>query len=173
MDVPVPIVKKLRRVLRDFPDLNVLLGGQEETDDMVLAEHLADALADFIAAPPFMEAFQPNFWSFFDHNTGEPLENPKMTAILHQIVRRAAITVLQSVGTQMQRNELQYQSGNSTVAINDKWKGFQTTIGQYQSEYEDRRNGIKYQMNLEQVYTAIHSNISNVLRGSIPFLSAF
>jgi len=170
MRVPLVIVNRLRRNLRDFPELNNLLNNQYESSDESLAENLADALSDWNAASPYMPEHQVNFVSFFIPATGAPTTDGRLRGILYLVIRKAAIITLQSVGVHQQRNELQYNTGNSSVAVNDKWKNFQTTIQQYMQDYETKRDQIKGQINMEDAPAVIHTDMWYGVRGDQAFI---
>ena len=125
----------LRRYLRDFPELNRLIDGQE-TSDRMLAWSVIDALDDFNNTPPFIGNFTVgNF--------------PYRSLLL----RGSVITVLESVGLLQTRNQLQYSDGGITVSSSDKAPLIMQWINMLKSSYEQKKVQFKMSKNIEYALT--------------------
>jgi hypothetical protein len=141
------IVAMIRLYLRDFPELNRLLSG-EETSDRMIAWAVIDALDDFNSSPPFIGAYG--------------LTNFPSTSLLRE---GAVIRILQSVGLLQTRNQINYSDGGISFSVSDKAPLLMSWIQMFQGSYEQRKLRIKSSINVEQAmegagafseYWAIH-----------------
>jgi len=124
-------VSTLRQYLRDFPELNRLIDGQE-TSDRMLAWAVIDALDDFNNSPPHIGVFTvSNF--------------PYRSLLL----RGSVIAVLESVGLLQMRNQMQYSDGGITVSVSDKAPMIMQWISMLQSTYETKKMNYKMSMNIQ------------------------
>ncbi len=112
--VPVSLVRKLRRFLQDYKEANELIQG-EESPDTFLAEMLVDAVNRY----NLIEPSGPGL----DIAIGN-LDAP--SALL--VIDEGAARTLTSVSIRMQRNMLDVTDGNTRKMINDKWQFYNTTI---------------------------------------------
>ena len=135
------IVSVVRLYLRDFPELNRLIQG-EETSDRMIAWSVVDALDDFNSTPPFVGSYgQTNFPS------------------LSLLREGAVIRVLESVGLLQLRNQMNYSDGEITVQISDKSQFLMGWINMLRGSYEQKKVRIKSSINVEQAFegSGIHS----------------
>lgn len=124
-------VSYLRAYLRDFPELNRLIDGQE-TSDRMLAWAVIDALDDFNNTPPHIGVFTvSNF--------------PYKSLLL----RGSVISVLESVGMLQMRNQMQYSDGGITVSVSDKAPMIMQWISMLQSTYESKKLNYKMSRNIQ------------------------
>jgi hypothetical protein len=112
--VPISLVRKLRRFLQDYKEANELIQG-EESPDTFLAEMLVDAVNKYNLIEPSGPGLDIAIGS---------LDAP--TALL--VIDEAAARTLTSVSIRMQRNMLDVTDGNTRKMINDKWQFYNTTI---------------------------------------------
>jgi len=112
--VPVSLVRKLRRFLQDYKEANELIQS-EESPDTFLAEMLVDAVNRYNIIEPSGPGLDISINS---------LDGP--TALL--VIDEAAARTLTSVSIRMQRNMLDVTDGNTRKMINDKWQFYNTTI---------------------------------------------
>jgi hypothetical protein len=112
--VPVSLVRKLRRFLQDYKEANELIQG-EESPDTFLAEMLVDAVNRYNVIQPNGPGLDIAIGSL------DPQE-----ALL--VIDEAAARTLTSVSIRMQRNMLDVTDGNTRKMINDKWQFYNTTI---------------------------------------------
>lgn len=112
--VPISLVRKLRRFLQDYAEANELIDG-EESPDTFLAEMLVDAVNKYNVIEPA--------------GPGLDIDIQSIPAVVVQlIVDEAAARVLTSVSIRMQRNMLDVVDGNVRKMINDKWQFYRETI---------------------------------------------
>ena len=128
-------VSHLRQYLRDFPELNRLIDGQE-TSDRMLAWAVIDALDDFNNTPPFIG----------NHTVGS---FPYKSLLL----RGAVIAVLESVTMLQMRNQMQYSDGGITVSVSDKGPLLMQWISMLQGSYERKKVQYKMSRNIESAMT--------------------
>lgn len=129
----------VRMYLRDSPELNRLIQGEEHSDRLI-AWAIIDALEDFNVTPPF---------------TAYQLTNFPSKSLLRQ---GAVINLLESVGLLMTRNHLNFSDGGIQVGVSDKTPLIQSWIQLFTNKYEDRKNKIKIALNIENGWGGgIHS----------------
>ena len=128
-------VTHLRRYLRDFPELNRLIDGQE-TSDRMLAWSVIDALDDFNNTPPFIGNFSVGSFPYKS-----------------LLLRGSVITVLESVGLLQMRNQLQYSDGGISVSSSDKAPMIMQWIQMLKNSYEQKKAQYKLSMNIEYALT--------------------
>ena len=113
--VPVPLVRKLRRFLQDYSEFNELISG-EESPDTFLAEMLVDAMNAYNAITPLGPGLDiPNL---------NGMDGPTTKIIIDEATART----LTSVSIRMQRNMIDVADGNTRKMINDKWQFYNQTI---------------------------------------------
>ena len=127
--------------LRDFPELNRLISG-EETSDRMIAWAVIDTLDDFNTTPPFIGSYG--------------LENFPSLSLLRE---GAVIKVLESVGLLQLRNQMNYSDGGITVNVSDKSQFLMGWINMFRNSYEQRKVRIKSSINVEMAFEGdgIHS----------------
>lgn len=111
-EVPRPLVRELRAKLRDYPELNYLYSG-EESSDMQLARILFEAMEKIVALPPVFG----DTWTF---RSGFPRQ-----LVTHLLDLAAGLT-LREVSLWMRRNDFQWQAGNTTVRLYDRWRAYES-----------------------------------------------
>ena len=113
--VPRPLVLELRAKLRDYPEINYLYEGKE-SEDQQLARVLWEAMEKVNVTPPlFSEEWR------FDGSFPRP--------IVRLVIDLAVALTLQEVILWMMRNDFQYQAGNTTIRLFDRWRAYQTMQG--------------------------------------------
>ena len=125
------VVAMIRLYLRDFPELNRLISG-EETSDRMIAWSVVDALDDFNSTPPFIGSYG--------------LTNFPSTSLLRE---GAVIRVLESVGLLQLRNQMNYSDGGITVSVSDKSSFLMNWIQMLRASYEQKKTRIKSSLNIE------------------------
>lgn len=131
--VPKALVRELRAKLRDYPEWNYL-EKNEESKDQQLARILWEALELFNLLPPILDQ-----WDFRNI--------PKGTTRL--IVNMAVVLVLKEVSIWMVRNEFQYQSGNTSVKLYDRWRAYQALIPGLDQDGRDLAQQLKVKLNID------------------------
>ncbi|MEC8306290.1 MAG: hypothetical protein VXZ72_00320 [Chlamydiota bacterium] len=128
-------VGEVRMYLRDYPELNRLIEG-EETSDRMIAWAVIDALDDINNRPPAIGSFTVgNF--------------PYRSLLL----RGTVITVLQSVGILQTRNQLQYSDGGISVGASDKAPMLMQWIQMLSASYEQKLDKWKISRNITEAFS--------------------
>lgn len=112
--VPKPLVRELRAKLRDYPEINYLYTGKE-SEDHQLARILFEALEKLSYLPPVLS----ESWSF---------EGTFPKALITYLLDLGVAITLREVCIWMIRNDFQYQAGNTSVRLYDRWRAYQTVI---------------------------------------------
>lgn len=101
MQAFIPVV---RAYMRDLPELNRLIAGQE-TGDRFIGWAVLDAMSRFNGTPHFTNYAFEDLLSFNQH---------------FLLLRMTVETVLESVGLLQTRNHINYSNGGINVGVNDK-----------------------------------------------------
>ena len=121
----------VRAFMRDYPELNRLIKGEEHSDRLI-AWAVIDALDDFNTTPP-MTAYQL-------HNFPSK----------HLLLRGTVISLLESVGLLMTRNHLTFSDGGiQTGGLSDKTPLIQSWIQLFTNKYEQKKDRLKVALNIE------------------------
>lgn len=132
-------VNTVRLFMRDHPELNRLIAGEEHSNRQIVWAIL-DTLDDFNTTPPFTR---------FDLSTF-----PSRSLLL----RGVACALLESVGILQTRNHLSFSDGGITVGINDKTQFIQAWLQVFRNAYEDKKTKLKVSYNIESAWGGgIHS----------------
>lgn len=128
-------VSDVRLFMRDHPQLNRLIAGEESSDRMI-AWAVLDALSDFNGTPP---------------QTGFTLDELLMQN-QHALLRRmTVIALVESIGLLQTRNHLNYSTGGTNVGVNDKTPLLMNWL-QYFRNYTDQMKGrVKVAMNIMSI----------------------
>lgn len=124
-------VSYIRAYLRDFPELNRLIKG-EETSDRMIAWAIIDTLDDFNSTPPFIGTFG--------------LSNFPSSSLLRM---GAASLIMESVAALQTRNQLQYSDGGISVNVSDKGPALLQFSSMLSQRYITQKNRIKGSLNVE------------------------
>lgn len=135
--VPTALVRELRQKLRDFPERNYL-HEDEESDDQQLARALHEALESYNLIPPILDD-EVNFTTI-------------PTRAVRLIVDLAVPIIISEVMIWMARNEFQYQAGNTSVRLYDKWRAYQTISAQLEAKAERMIARWKYKLNIDNAW---------------------
>lgn len=144
------LVQAVRLYMRDFPELNRLINGEESSNRQIVWA-IMDTLDDFNTTPPF---------------TGFGVGTFPSKSLL---VRGVAITLLESVGLLQTRNHLSFSDGGIQVGINDKTPYIQSWLQLLKNSYEEKKQRLKVSYNIESAWGGgIHSEylFANTFYGS-------
>ncbi len=120
----------VRMFMRDYPELNRLIKGEEHSDRMIVWA-IIDALEDFNTTPPM---------------TGYQLTNFPSKSLL---LRGTVINLLESIGLLMTRNHLTFSDGGIQVGVSDKTPLIQSWLQLFTNKYEEKKNRLKIALNIE------------------------
>jgi hypothetical protein len=140
-------IQTVRLFMRDHPQLNRLIKGEESSDRMI-AWGILDFLSDFAGTPPLLGYFT--------------LEDLLARNLQSFAVRGTAVALLQSVGILQTRNQLTFSDGGISVGVNDKTPLLMGWIRDFQNKYEQQKLQIKVTMNINQLlntFTGQHSEL--------------
>jgi hypothetical protein len=140
------MVAYVRLYMRDFPELNRLTQGYENSPRMV-AWAIVDALDDWNTTPPFLGATS--------------IANFPSKSLL---CRGAVIALLESVGLLQMRNQLSFSDGGISVSVNDKAPMIMQWLSMMKASYEDKKVRMKSSMNVEMAMSGSghHSEYSAI-----------
>ena len=141
-------VQVVRLYLRDFPELNRLVAG-EESSDRQIAWAVLDALSDFNGTPPFLGQMGL-----------EELLGQQQHSLL---LRMTAIALIESVGLLQTRNHLNYSNGGITVGVNDKTALLMNWLQYFKATTEQMKVRVKVAMNIANIMNSQASGVHSEL----------
>jgi len=133
-DVFNSFVQTVRLYMRDYPELNRLVKGEEHSSRMI-AWAIMDMLSDFAGTPPNLGYFtlemmlQRHYQSF--------------------CLRGTVISLLQSAAILQMRNQLNFSDGGISVGVSDKAPQYLQFMSQLQQKYEQEKVQRKVALNIE------------------------
>lgn len=122
-------IQRVRAFMRDYPELNRLIKGQEHSDRLI-AWAVVDAIDNFNTTPPLTSYGLTNFPSAYLLRMG------------------TVIILLESVGLLTTRNHLPFSDGGIQVA-SDKTQLLQSWIQLFTNKYEQKTKDLKIALNIE------------------------
>lgn len=141
--LPIPVqqfISTVRLYLRDYPELNRLIHGQENSNRMI-AWAILDAIDDWNSTPPLIPAV-------------DLMNFPSKSLLL----RGTVVNLLQSVGLLQTRNHLTFSDGGIQVGVSDKTPLLQSWIQLLGNQYEEKKQRLKVAINIELGWGAgVHS----------------
>lgn len=159
LKIPGPLLEALRDRIRDYAETNELIGFQQESSDRQLAGALVSALREWNSIPFYSAGLEVRFANFVDAD-GDLIHSGQAAGVMTMILERAAARVLESVSTQMMRNDLEYAAGSVTVRDQDKWRHFfQTIIPQLNARFEEGRIQIRGQQNMQGAWGGTYTEM--------------
>lgn len=138
-------IQTVRFFMRDHPQLNRLVKGQEHSNRMI-AWGIMDFLSDFAGTPPNLgyytleQMFDMHYQSF--------------------ALRGTAVALLQSLGILQTRNQLQFSDGGISVGVSDKAPMWMQWIRDFQTKYEQEKVQRKVALNIQSImgaFSGVHS----------------
>lgn len=128
------VVVMVRSFLRDFPELNRLIAG-EETSDRMIAWAVADVLADYNGTPPFIGSVGiTNF--------------PNRSMLKDGVISY----VLESVAILQTRNQIDYSDGGISVQVSNKGPMLLQAAQMFRARYEQQKMRTKASLNVEMAF---------------------
>ncbi len=142
------MIAYVRLYMRDFPELNRLCQGYENSPRMI-AWAIVDALDDWNTTPPFIGS------ASIDSFPSRSL-----------LCRGTVIALLESVAMLQMRNQISFSDGGITVSVNDKAPMIMQWLSMMKSNYEDKKVKMKSSMNVEMAMDGFgHSSEYFVVNG--------
>lgn len=137
-------VQTVRLYMRDFPELNRLVSG-EETSDRQIAWSVLDALSDFNGTPPLLGTY-----------IVEDLLQQNQQALL---LRMTVISVIESVGLLQTRNHINYSNGGINVGVNDKTPMLMNWLQYFKATTEQMKQRVKVAFNINGILGPSNSGV--------------
>jgi len=133
------LVQQVRTYIRDYPDLNRLIKGEESSNRQIVWAIL-DTLDDFNTSPPFTNYGLDSF--------------PSRSVLIRGIV----CSLLESIGLLQTRNHLTFSDGGLQVGVSDKTPFIQSWLQLLRNAYEQKKMRIKIAVNIENAWDGgVHS----------------
>jgi len=140
-------VQDVRLYMRDLPELNRIVRG-EESSDRQIAWSILDALSDFNGTP---------------HFTSMSLEEMLMRN-QHALLRRmTVISLIESVALLQIRNHINYSTGGINVGVNDKAPLLLSWLQYYKSYTDQLKQRVKVALNIEGILGPSNSGVHSEL----------
>ena len=140
----VPIV---RQYLRDFPELNRLVRG-EETGDRFIAWAILDAISRFNGTPHFTQLTLDDLLARQQH---------------WLLLRMTVETIIESVGLLQTRNHINYSNGGINVGVNDKTPMLMNWLQLFSARTDQMITRVKVALNIEPLLggsnVGVHSEL--------------
>lgn len=129
-------VSTIRLFMRDFPELNRLVEGEESSDRMI-AWALIDAIEEFNGTPPLI---------------GNYTFNDLITNGQASLLRKGTVyNLLMSVGLLQTRNQLSFSDGGLNVQVSDKTPLLQSWMQMLRRQWEQGMQRVKMAWNIENL----------------------
>jgi len=129
-------VGMVRSFIRDFPELNRLVSGEESSARMI-GWAVVDAIEEFNGTPPMIGTY--TFSDLMSLNQGSLLR------------KGAVVNLLTSVGILQTRNHLPFSDGGLNVSVSDKTPLLQSWIQLLGQQWQVGVNRVKAELNIEQL----------------------
>lgn len=136
-------VQMVRGFIRDFPELNRIVAGEESTDRQI-AWSVLDALSDFNGTP---------------HFTQLSLEDLLMMNQHYLILRMTVISLIEQVGLLQTRNHINYSTGGINVGVNDKTPLLMQWLQYFKSFTDQRKQHVKVAININGILGPSNSGV--------------
>lgn len=136
-------VQTVRLYIRDHPELNRLIAGEESSDRQILWAIL-DAIEDFNGTP------------HITHYTLEDLLARRQRSLL---LRMTVVALVESVGLLQTRNHINYVTGGTQVGINDKTPMLMAWLQYFKATTEQMKQRVKVSINISD---AMGTSVSGV-----------
>lgn len=140
-------VQMVRAYLRDMPELNRIVSG-EESSDRQIAWAVLDALSDFNGTP---------------HLTTYALED-LLTYNQHALLRRmTTISLIESIGLLQTRNHINYSDGGLNVGVNDKTPLLMNWLQYFKAATDQMKQRVKVALNIQGILGPSNSGVHSEL----------
>lgn len=140
-------VQMVRGYIRDFPELNRLVAG-EESSDRQIAWAVLDALADFNGTP---------------HLTSYSLEDLLQRHQHALLLRMTVISLIESIGLLQTRNHLNYSTGGTNVGVHDKTPLLMNWLQYFKAATDQMKQRVKVALNIEGILGPSNSGVHSEL----------
>lgn len=137
-------IHMMRLWLRDYPQLNRLIRGVENSNRQI-AWAVLDFLSDFNGTPPPIGQY--------------PLEQLLDLGYQSLARRGTAIALIESVGMLQTRNQLNFSDGGINVGVSDKTPQLMSWLQRFDNKYEQDKMKVKIALNIQGIMgeSGVHS----------------
>lgn len=136
-------VASVRFYIRDMPELNRLVAG-EESSDRQIAWSVIDAVSDFNGTP---------------HLTNYSLDELLSRNLHYLLLRMTVCSLIEQVGLLQTRNHVNYSTGGITVGVNDKTPLLMNWLQYFKSFTDQRKQHVKVALNIEGILGPSNSGV--------------
>jgi hypothetical protein len=140
-------VAMVRLYIRDNPELNRLVRG-EESNDRQIAWAVFDALSNFNGTPPL---------------TNFIIDELLMRNQASLLLRMTVVALLESVALLQIRNHINYSNGGINVGVNDKAPMILQWLQYYKAYTEQMKLRVKVALNIETILGPSNSGVHSEL----------
>ena len=141
-------VASVRFYMRDIPELNRLVAG-EESGDRQIAWAVVDAVSDFNGTPPLIGKFS------LDHLLQRDQQ--------YLLLRMTVCSLIESVGLLQTRNHVNYSTGGINVGVNDKTPLLMNWLQYFKAFTDQRKQQVKVAFNIEGILGPSNSGVFSEL----------
>jgi len=128
-------VQMVRAYMRDIPELNRIVTG-EESSDRQIAWAILDALSDFNGTPHFTQYSLEELLMYNQH------------ALLR---RMTTISLIESIGLLQTRNHINYSDGGLNVGVNDKTPLLMNWLQYFKASTDQMKQRVKVALNIQGI----------------------
>lgn len=147
VDVPKVLVDDVRELLSDDASSNELVEGQEFSDQ-VLAKHLLATVYDFNTAAPVLGT-----------KLSFPLLFGEFSALRVWVVEAAMARAMKYSAIRHIKNQMPYTAGSISFDPHAVGSAMLQLAETFLTEWAQRRDSYKLNMNIQQAYSASHSEL--------------
>lgn len=148
--VPKPLVRELRALMRDYPEINYV-DQSEESQDTQIARILFESLEEFNLLPPVFDTL----YAF----TSLPV---KFVRIILDLGR---VRWLNEVMVWMARNDFKYMAGDVQVDLYSRWRAYAQLVPQLSAKAEKMAQDAKFAENTNRAWGANLTEMYDAWRG--------
>lgn len=148
--VPIPLVRELRALMRDYPEVNYL-EESEESRNSEYARILWEALEEFNLIPPVFDTL----------HTFETIP----ARFIRPLLDLARVRTLNEVMIWMARNDFKYMAGDVQVDLFSRWRSYGQIIGTLSANVEKMATGAKFAANVNNAWGANLTEMYDAWRG--------
>lgn len=148
--VPRPLVRELRAMMRDYPEVN-FLEESEESRNNEYARILWEALEEFNLTPPVFDSL----------HTFEILP----AKLVRPVLDLARVRTLNEVMIWMARNDFKYMAGDVQVDLYSRWRSYGQIVGTLSAKADKMVTDVKFAMNVGNAWGANLTEMYDAWRG--------
>jgi hypothetical protein len=137
-------VKNIRTMLKDIPDLNILLEGSVQSGDELIALAMQLGVSEFNSLPPVTQYVEANF----------PSDSLLFYVTAHFLANGEAEKQL--------RNQVNYNAQGLNVNMDDKYEQYLRLAQHYYQLFMQRATTLKQYINIDSAWGQVSSPYGNL-----------